>query len=181
MYTVGSVPTVLLNYVKRTAYFLTWRRIIIHVFLRKTSNAILNVILMLLKCWSWKERAPSPWLGRTRLVSSTLETLWWSTDKNKGPSKNDGSLKWAVSIKPYPTRDSTRIARTFILTLQRYELYSKLPNISAEICITTRHFFFFWGLFIPKDMKGTANGIHYVMQKCNALLHFCHSRIIFCW
>ena len=45
---------------------------------------------------------------------------------------------------------------------------------------TTRHFFFFWGLFIPKDMKGTANGIHYVMQKCNALLHFCHSRIIFC-
>ena len=54
-----------------------------------------------------------------------------------------------------PSRDSTRIARTFILTLQRYELYSKLPNISAEICITTRHFFFFWGLFIPKDMKGT--------------------------
>ena len=26
---------------------------------------------------------------------------------------------WAVSIKPYPTRDSTRIARTYILTLQR--------------------------------------------------------------
>ena len=26
---------------------------------------------------------------------------------------------WAVSIKPYPTRDSTRIVKTIVLTLQR--------------------------------------------------------------
>jgi len=29
------------------------------------------------------------------------------------------SINWAVSIRPYPTRDSTRIAKTDVLTLQR--------------------------------------------------------------
>ena len=33
-----------------------------------------------------------------------------------------GGFKWAVSIKPYPTRDSTRIAKTYVLTVQRYEV-----------------------------------------------------------
>ena len=31
-----------------------------------------------------------------------------------------------------PSRDSARIARTFILTLQRYELFPKLPNFFAR-------------------------------------------------
>ena len=31
-----------------------------------------------------------------------------------------------------PSRDSTRIAKTFILTLQRYELFLNLPNFQAS-------------------------------------------------
>ena len=34
--------------------------------------------------------------------------------KIKPPS---GGFKWAVSIKPYPTRDSTRIAKSKLLTV----------------------------------------------------------------
>ena len=28
--------------------------------------------------------------------------------------KQEGDFKWAVSIKPYPTRDSTRIVKTYV-------------------------------------------------------------------
>ena len=31
-----------------------------------------------------------------------------------------------------PSRDSARIARTFILTLQRYEQYLNFPNFSTK-------------------------------------------------
>ena len=39
------------------------------------------------------------------------------------------SCSEAVSIKSCFSRDSTRIAKTYVLTLQRYEVYLKVPNI----------------------------------------------------
>ena len=37
-----------------------------------------------------------------------------------------------------PSRDSTRIAKTFILTLQRYELFLKVPNFRASFFLIAR-------------------------------------------
>ena len=37
-----------------------------------------------------------------------------------------------------PSRDSTRIAKTFILTLQRYELFLNLPNFQASSLVSIK-------------------------------------------
>jgi hypothetical protein len=60
------------------------------------------------------QRTSVPACGRI-----VYKELFEEIQKIKPPS---GGFKWAVSIKPYPTRDSTRIAKTDVLTVQRYEV-----------------------------------------------------------
>ena len=58
-----------------------------------------------------------PYHNLDTLLEDLSNTLWWNIQNKKPPRKV--VFKWAVSIKPCPSRDSTRIAKTDVLTVQR--------------------------------------------------------------
>ena len=49
-------------------------------------------------------------------------------------------LNGAGSVLAYSSRDSTRIVKTFILTLQRYKLFLKVPNILGTFSLSIYKF-----------------------------------------
>ena len=61
-------------------------------------------------------------------------------------------------MKAYSTRDSTRIARTYILTLQRWTLFLKLPSFLAI-------------LFVPAPQKAQFSAPLTIIAPIFSLLH----------